>query len=177
MRASSRTVSTLLMAFVIAASSPSAGAGATEAPTPDDTAGAHWSWPLAGPRLVLEPYRAPAHEYGAGHRGVDLGASVGAVVSAPADGTVAFRGTVVDRPILTIEHANGLVTTFEPLRSPLVPGDVVVSGEEIGFVDVGGHTSPGALHLGVRRNGDYVNPMLFFSEVPRAVLLPCCLAR
>ena len=70
MRASSRTVSTLVMAFVIAASSPSAVTGATEAPTPDDTAGAHWSWPLAGPRLVLEPYRAPAHEYGAGHRGV-----------------------------------------------------------------------------------------------------------
>lgn len=176
MRASSRTISILLMAFVIAASSPSAVTGAAEAATPYDADGTHWSWPLAGPRLVLEPYRAPAHEYGAGHRGVDLGASVGAVVSAPADGTVAFRGTVVDRPILTIANANGLVTTFEPLLSPLVPGDVVVSGEEIGFVDMGGHTSPGALHLGVRRNGDYVNPLLFFGEVPRAVLLPCCLA-
>ncbi|NJI59148.1 M23 family metallopeptidase [Microbacterium oxydans] len=133
-----------------------------------------WRWPLAGSREVVEPFRAPAHEYGAGHRGVDLGASIHAAVTAPADGTVAFRGTVVDRPLLTIEHADGLVSTFEPLRTTLDPGDAVSVGQEIGLVDAGGHTAAGALHLGVRRDGVYINPMLLFGDLPRAVLLPCC---
>lgn len=157
----------LLASFTAFSSGPSAGASTVPDPP-------QWEWPLDGPRAVVDAYRAPAHAYGAGHRGVDLGSSTGARVLAPADGTVAFRGTVVDRPLLTIEHANGLVTTFEPVRSALAPGDVVSAGQEIGVVDVGGHAPPSALHLGVRLEGDYINPMLLFGEVPRAILLPCC---
>lgn len=133
-----------------------------------------WEWPVAGPRVVVEPFRAPAHEYGAGHRGIDIAAAAGTVVTAPADGVVAFRGSVADRPLITIDHGSGLVSTFEPLTSPLSPGDAVAAGDEVGVVDHGGHTPPGAVHLGVRLDGDYINPMLLFGEVPRAVLLPCC---
>lgn len=157
------------MVLVLTMVSPDAGASSVEAKDP-----LRWRWPVAGPHLVLEPYRAPAHEYGAGHRGADLSAPTGAVVLAPADGSVAFRGTVVDRPLVTIRHAGGLVTTFEPLRSDLVPGDPVSAGQPIGVVALGGHTPAGALHVGVRRDGDYINPMLFFGEVSRAILLPCC---
>lgn len=135
-----------------------------------------WLWPVDGGREVMEPFRAPAHAFGAGHRGIDLGVAATGVVRSPADGLVAFVGVVVDRPLLTIEHAGGLVTTFEPLRSPLKPGDRVSAGDEIGHVAVGGHTPPGALHLGVRLDGEYINPMLLFGGVPRAVLLPCCAA-
>lgn len=138
---------------------------------------AYWIWPIDGARVVLEPFRAPAHAYGAGHRGIDIAATPGAVVMAPAAGIVAFRGTVVDRPLLTIAHADGLVTTFEPLESTLDPGDAVAEGDPIGTVSAGGHTPPGAMHLGVRRDGAYINPLLLFGGVPRAVLLPCCDAR
>lgn len=138
-------------------------------------AGAEWDWPVAGPRTVVAPFRAPAHAYGAGHRGADIAAGTGAVViTAPADGVVAFRGTVVDRALLTIEHPGGLVSTFEPVVSTLSPGDAVVAGQEIGELSLGGHTDAGALHLGVRLDGEYINPMLLFGGVPRAVLLPCC---
>lgn len=133
-----------------------------------------WPWPVDGAREVVEPFRAPAHAFGAGHRGIDLAAPPGAVVRAPADGLVAFRGVVVDRPLLTIAHAGGLVTTFEPLQSTLQPGDAVSAGDEIGLVATGGHAAAGALHLGVRLDGEYINPMLLFGKVPRAVLLPCC---
>ena len=133
-----------------------------------------WRWPVEGVHTVVNPYRAPAHRYGAGHRGVDLGTEIDAVVLAPAAGVVAFQGTVVDRAVLTIAHDDGLVSTFEPLTSTLQPGQSVAAGQEIGRVDVGGHTSPGALHVGVRRDGAYINPMLLFDDVPRAVLLPCC---
>lgn len=133
-----------------------------------------WRWPIDAPRAVASPYRAPAHEFGAGHRGIDLATAQGVIVRAPADGTIAFRGTVVDRPLITIAHAGGYVSTFEPVSSALAPGDTVSAGDEIGTVAAGGHAPLGALHLGVRLNGAYINPMLLFGPVPRAVLLPCC---
>lgn len=147
------------------------GAGGAIAQTRDLPS---WQWPVSGPREVVEPFRAPAHAYGPGHRGVDIAAAPGAGVLSPADGVVAFRGMVVDRPLLTIDHGGGLVSTFEPLESSLSPGDAVAAGDEIGVVGVGGHTPAGALHIGVRRHGVYINPMLLFGDVPRAVLLPCC---
>jgi len=123
---------------------------------------------------VLSPFIAPAHAFAAGHRGIDIGAVASAVVVAPADGVVAFRGVVVDRPLLTIAHAGGIVTTFEPLASELRPGDAVRAGEPIGTVSSGGHVVPGALHLGARQDGSYIDPMLLFGRARRAVLLPCC---
>lgn len=105
---------------------------------------------------------------------MDVGAAVGATVVAPADGVVAFQGVVVDRPVLTIRHADGLVSTFEPLETTLRAGDAVRRGQEIGRISVGGHTAPGSLHVGVRRDGGYLNPMLLFGDVLRARLLPCC---
>lgn len=135
---------------------------------------APWRWPVDGAREVSTAYRAPAHAYGPGHRGMDVGAPLASAVTSPADGVVAFQGMVVDRPVLTIRHADGLVSTFEPLESSLRPGDTVRQGQEIGRVAAGGHTAPGALHVGVRRDGVYINPMLLFDEVPRARLLPCC---
>ena len=140
-------------------------------PRPDE---ARWQWPVEGAREVREPFQAPAHEYGPGHRGLDLAAPVGAAVRAPADGVVAFRGVVVDRPLLTIDHGGGIVSTFEPLESDLDPGSVVHAGDEIGAVATGGHSAAGTLHIGVRLDGVYLNPMLMFGEVPRAILLPCC---
>lgn len=133
-----------------------------------------WLWPTDERRAIASPYRAPAHEYGAGHRGMDLATTPGAVIRAPADGTIAFRGTVVDRPLITIEHPGGYVSTFEPLSSELSPGDTISSGQVIGTVAAGGHAAPGTLHLGVRMDGAYINPLLLFGAVPRAVLLPCC---
>ncbi|KDA05494.1 hypothetical protein DC31_13365 [Microbacterium sp. CH12i] len=133
-----------------------------------------WAWPVDGSRHVVTPFQAPAHDYGPGHRGIDLAATIGSVVHAPADGVVAFRGVVVDRPLLTIDHGEGLVTTFEPVDSTLTPGTVVSAGDDIGTVVTGGHSPADQLHLGVRFNSVYINPMLMFGDVPRAILLPCC---
>lgn len=173
MRAHSRSIIVVVL-VVVSMFMTSSGAAVASPLPPSSDASPRWRWPVEGARAVIAPYRAPAHTYGAGHRGVDIGAAAGAGVFAPADGVVAFRGSVVDRPLLTIEHDDGLVTTFEPLRSALTPGDKVSAGQEIGSVDAGGHAPSGALHLGVRRDGAYINPMLLLGDVPRAVLLPCC---
>ncbi|MGN7967965.1 murein hydrolase activator EnvC family protein [Microbacterium sp. 22296] len=138
---------------------------------PDPLAGLGWVWPVERVQVV-RAYEAPAHEYGPGHRGIDLAS--GEVVRSPTDGYVAFAGEVAGRPVLTIDHGGGLVTTLEPVASDLAVGDVVARAAPVGRLAVGGHTAPGTLHFGVRRDGEYINPMRLLGGVPRAVLLPCC---
>ncbi len=132
-----------------------------------------WVWPVPSVRIV-RGYLAPAHAYGAGHRGLDLAAASGEQVRAPAGGAVAFVGTVVDRGVVTIDHGGGLVTTLEPVVDAPPPGTQVAAGDAVGLVDSGGHAAPGTVHFGVRLHGEYINPMLLLGGVPRAVLLPCC---
>jgi murein DD-endopeptidase MepM/ murein hydrolase activator NlpD len=130
-----------------------------------------WEWPSDEVRIVA-PYAAPAHAYGPGHRGVDIAAS--GELRAPAEGVVAFSGTVVDRGVLTIDHGDGWVLTLEPVASTLPAGASVRPGDVVATASAGGHAAAGSVHLGVRKDGEYVNPLLLFGGVPRAVLLPCC---
>ena len=139
-------------------------------------AAAAWDWPLPEPHTLLRPYIAPETPYSAGHRGIDIEAHATAeetpqVVTAPAAGTVHFAGFVVDRPVLSIRHPGGVVSSFEPVTTTLAIGDVVMAGQEIGTLEAG-HCSSQCLHLGVRIDGGYVSPLLFLGGVPRAVLLP-----
>lgn len=133
-----------------------------------------WRWPVDASRHVAVPYRAPAHAYAPGHRGIDLHAAAQASVHAPASGVIAFTGTVVDRPLLTIRHPGNLVTTLEPVRSHLPVGTSVIAGDVVGTLASGGHTPAQLLHVGVRLDGAYIDPMTLFGSVARAVLLPCC---
>ncbi|WP_404433270.1 M23 family metallopeptidase [Microbacterium lacus] len=132
-----------------------------------------WIWPATQFR-VESSYVAPAHEYGPGHRGIDLRLTGTSDLRAPAAGTVAFSGDVADRGILTIDHGDGLVTTLEPIDSALNPGDAVAHGDAVGVLAAGGHSSAGSVHFGVRLHGEYINPLLLLGGVPRAILLPCC---
>lgn len=132
-----------------------------------------WVWPATSFRIE-RPYEAPAHRYGAGHRGIDVRPLDAYDVRAPAAGTVAFSGEVADRGVLTIDHGGGLVTTLEPVDSALIPGTEVGAGEAVGTLSLGGHSASGTLHFGVRLDGEYINPLLLLGGVPRAVLLPCC---
>lgn len=138
-----------------------------------DSSSIRWEWPLE-PAVIAEPFRAPADRYGPGHRGVDLVGAVGANVRAPSDGVVAFSGVVVDRAILTIDHGAGYVSTLEPVDTELPPGARVFRGDAIGTISTGGHSVAGDLHVGVRLDGEYINPLTLVADVPRAVLLPCC---
>jgi murein DD-endopeptidase MepM/ murein hydrolase activator NlpD len=176
-RGAVRATLVLVLAAVLVGANPAPAAAEpvgrpSESTTPVPSS-AGWLWPLAGFRIV-QPYRAPAHAYGPGHRGIDLEPRGQHGVRAPAGGVVAFAGRVAGRGILTIDHGDGLVTTLEPITSALVAGDRVLRGQTVGALSTGGHTAPGALHFGVRRDGVYINPWVLLGAVPRAVLLPCC---
>lgn len=129
-----------------------------------------WAWPVDPPSVVVRPYLAPESPFSAGHRGVDLAAPAGTLY-APADGIVHFAGTVVDRPVLSIEQSGGVITSFLPVETSLVAGDVVERGERIGTV-LPGHCASVCLHFGVRLHGIYVSPLQWLGGIEHAVLLP-----
>ncbi|MDD7943633.1 M23 family metallopeptidase [Microbacterium sp. NE2HP2] len=132
-----------------------------------------WTMPLRG-AAVARGFEAPAHEYAPGHRGVDLASGGEVEVVAPANGVIAFAGPVAGRPVVTIDHGDGVVTSLEPVDTALQTGTAVVQGELVGTVASGGHTGDGTIHFGVRRNGEYINPLLMMGGLTRPILLPCC---
>lgn len=152
----------LLLVLVLGAALPSPGSAAPG-----------WAWPLSPRPAVVGDWVPPAQRWSRGHRGVDLDAAPGAAVRAPAAGTVSFVGFVVDRPVLTLDHGAGLRSSFEPVESAVVAGDRVRRGQVVGVLRGRDHCGPGAcLHWGVRRDGDYVNPLGFVGALEPSVLLP-----
>ncbi len=135
------------------------GSGQADRPaqTPDPDAATRKAavvLPVDGP--LLADFDPPADPYGAGHRGVDLGAEPGTAVRATLDGTVAFSGLVAGRGWVTVRHGGGLETTYgvlEPRR--------VQAGQRVRSGDVLGLLAPAAAHLdwGARLDGTYIDPL------------------
>lgn len=111
-----------------------------------------------GPTEVLAPFERPATEYGRGHRGADYAATVGQVVVAPLSGIVSFTGRVNDRDVVSI-RAGRLLVSLEPVTGSAPVGTYVVAGQVIGTVGAGGHCSLRCVHLGLRIDGVYVDPL------------------
>lgn len=165
-----RLAATLVVMSPLLLGGPGPGPGADADAVPAPPSG--WTMPLRQ-ATVVRGFEAPAHEYAPGHRGVDLSAP-DAEVLAPAGGTIAFAGAVAGRPVVTIDHDDGLVTSLEPVETTLAPGTVVARGEPVGTVTTGGHVGDGGIHFGVRRHGEYINPLTMVAGLARPVLLPCC---
>ncbi|MHA7239224.1 M23 family metallopeptidase [Arthrobacter sp. TMS1-12-1] len=144
-----------------------------------------WTWPLDPVPEVLRPFEKPPQKWKRGHRGVDLSAGGGTAVQvvSPADGIVSFAGTVVDRGVLSIDHGDGRVSSFEPVTTDLVRGDRAGRGQVVAALrasagprPVGGpilgHCPEPCLHWGVRVDGEYVDPLSFVMDRRPSVLLP-----
>ncbi len=168
-----RVVAALLALLVASSGAGAPGSAVAAVPASVEPSAAAWVWP-ASPFRLERPFVAPPHDYGPGHRGLDLTPLGADGLVAPAAGIVAFAGQVAGRGILTIDHGDGLVTTLEPIDSALTAGTPVGRGDPVGTLSTGGHAEPGALHFGVRLHGEYINPLVLLGGVPRAVLLPCC---
>lgn len=124
-----------------------------------------WTWPVAGP--VIRAFDPPDSPYGTGHRGIDVAAPVGTTVAAPADGVVSFSGPVGGRLFLTIDHGNGVQSTYSWLSRLLVhKGDRVVRGQPVALTGWG-HADALVphLHLGVKLDGTYVDPMTYLGPL------------
>jgi murein DD-endopeptidase MepM/ murein hydrolase activator NlpD len=136
---------------------------------------AAYRWPLDGSPRVTRPFSPPPEPWLAGHRGVDLGAAPGATVRAAGSGTVLFAGVLAGRGVVSIEHPNGLRTTYEPLdvEPSLLVGTAVARGQVIGTLSAGHPGCPVAacLHWGLRRGPVYLDPLSLLG-LARVRLLP-----
>jgi murein DD-endopeptidase MepM/ murein hydrolase activator NlpD len=91
-----------------------------------------WTSPLAGPPVVTRAFDPPPLPWLPGHRGVDLAGDAGQPVLAAGAGVVAFAGLVAGRGVVSVEHAGGLRTTYEPVTSTVDTGDTVGLGQQLG---------------------------------------------
>jgi hypothetical protein len=152
--------------------------------------------PVTG--AVVRGFDARAGPYGPGHRGIDIVAPVGATVRAPAAGRIEFAGPVAGTTWVSLLVAPGVRVTLGPLLDPVTagrvpsraplgrlgPGHPAGSGADPGSAE-GAGSAPGAgspegagsgfgatLHLSVRVDGVYVDPLAYLIDRPRPRLAP-----
>lgn len=131
-----------------------------------------FQWPLPGEPPVVRRFDPPPQPWLPGHRGVDLAAAVGKPVLAAGDGVVTFAGAVAGRPVLTVTHAAGLRTTYEPVHSDVEVGTPVLTGMPIGRLWAGhpGCAAAACLHWGLRRGDTYLDPLALLGRGPVRLL-------
>jgi hypothetical protein len=113
---------------------------------------------------VVADFAPPADPYGPGHRGVDLRTEPGATVATAAPGRVSFAGSVAGARWVTVEHPDGVRTSYGELADVAVgPGDQLGAGDAIGTVGHA-HGSAGTLHWSARRDGSYLDPLELLRE-------------
>jgi murein DD-endopeptidase MepM/ murein hydrolase activator NlpD len=95
-------------------------------------------------------------------------------VVAAATGRVRFAGTVGGRGLVVVDHADGVITEYEPVLPSVHVGVAVARGTVIATV----HGMHGAcaidrcLHWGARRDGSYFDPMTLLRALGPVRLLP-----
>lgn len=116
------------------------------------------------PGDVIRPYDPPDKPWLPGHRGVDLAAGPGSVVASSADGVVHFAGSVAGTPTVSVMHADGIRTTYQPVVARVSRGDRVLRGDPLGVL---GDPAPDpGLHWGALRGSDYLNPLDLLARRP-----------
>jgi len=129
--------------------------------------------PLDGPVRVTRGFEPPSDRYAVGHRGVDLAGAPGQTVRSAGEGTVIFAGMVGGRPVVSVVHPDGARTTYEPVASAVVPGQVVSRGTPLGTLRPG-HPHcplPACLHWGLRTGDkDYADPLTLLRPGPIRLL-------
>jgi murein DD-endopeptidase MepM/ murein hydrolase activator NlpD len=133
-------------------------------PAGASTGGGHRA-PLPPTPVVVTAFSVGEHRWSPGHRGVDLSARAGTEVMASAAGTVRHAGEVAGRPVLSILHPDGLITTYEPVLATVRQGQRVSRGQVIGIVEPGHPSCPTmtCLHWGARlgsgNSAAYLDPL------------------
>lgn len=134
---------------------------------PTETA---YSPPMHAP--LVDRFRAPRTPYGSGNRGWEYRPGSGTLVRSAARGIVVFAGTIAGRRFVSVQHPDGLRTTYSWLDSVAVGvGDHVERSTVVG-------TAGSVFHFGVRRGGEYLDPSVLFRPLhARLVCSPTPLDR
>jgi murein DD-endopeptidase MepM/ murein hydrolase activator NlpD len=162
---------------LVQAMQPSGGAETTIQPAPH---GAGYQFPIHPDDYLMltsaPGYRiSPVLKIAVNHQGLDIAAVWRAQVLPVADGVVVehwpppggrYKGHPVNGGYIVIAHPDGTVSEYAHLATTFVrEGQRVTAGQVIGRVgDTGLCTGP-HLHLGMKKGGKFVNPLLFLPDV------------
>ena len=154
----------LAVAAIFVTSGPDSLGSWSEQPDPPVPSLGSYAWPVAG--SVVRGFEPPAGPFGAGHRGLDLAAPAGTPVRAAAAGVVAFAGRIARDLHVSIDHPDGVRTSYAFLGSvDVAAGAAVTRGARVGSVGTGHPTSAAShLHFGARYAGQYIDPMLLLER-------------
>jgi murein DD-endopeptidase MepM/ murein hydrolase activator NlpD len=123
-----------------------------------------YDWPVHGPVIRgFEPSETP---YGPGHRGIDIAAAPGTMVRSAGDGVVAFAGRIGGEQYVSVDHPDGVRTTYSWLESISVRrGQDVRRGDLLGTTGFGHDgVEPPHLHFGARLADRYIDPLLLLAR-------------
>ena len=119
-------------------------------------------WPVRGPVNSdfggrSSPWLSSSSEF---HSGLDIGATRGTAVFAPAPGTVVFAGQHAEYGVaLVIDHGNDIKTLYGHLTKVTVAQDQKVQrGQPVGLTGNTGRSSGPHLHYEIQVKGQAVNP-------------------
>lgn len=102
------------------------------------------------------------------HRGLDIGAPRGTPIYAAADGIITARTRASSYGnYIVIQHADGYSTIYAHMSEfadSFWVGSAVARGQVIGFVGSTGKSTGPHLHWEVKRYGENLNPLKFFSN-------------
>ncbi|MCY4495370.1 MAG: M23 family metallopeptidase [Acidimicrobiaceae bacterium] len=149
-RAPSLRRSFVAVALSVALASP------TAVPQPAEAADLLFRQPTSAP--VLDPFRLNDGEYGPGNRGIEYDTGELDRIVAAARGTVVFAGPVAGSLFVTVDHGDGLKSTYGFVGHILVrEGREVADGDLVALSD-------GPFHFSVRLHGEYVDPESLFGS-------------
>ena len=134
---------------------------------PADPAHGPYAWPVLG--AVIRGFEPPPNPYSPGHRGIDIAVPYGTSISASQGGAVAFAGSVAGYLFISIDHPDGVRTTYSWVsRVDVKKGDPVARAETIGATGWGhpnGLTPH--LHFGTKVGGGLHRPHVASSAPER----------
>ncbi|BBY60027.1 M23 family metallopeptidase [Mycolicibacterium sarraceniae] len=129
-------------------------------------------WPLRPLPAVTRTFDAPSPDWQRGHRGVDLAGVPDQPVYAAGSGTVVFAGTLAGRPVVSLVHAGGLRTSYEPVEAVVRAGQLVDASTALGRLLPGHAGCPAAACLhwgamwGAASRADYIDPLGLLASTP-----------
>jgi hypothetical protein len=142
---------TVVLAVLVLAALLGGSCAAPAGAATDDLPVVRYQPPVDGP--VVDHFDLPDQPWQPGNRGIDYGPEPGTPVAAAADGRVVFAGPVAGALHVTVEHADGLRTSYSFLAEVRVR-----VGQRVGAGDVVG-VAGGPFHFGVRTpDGTYLDP-------------------
>lgn len=123
-------------------------------------------WPCPSSKRITSTFgnrKSPTKGGSTYHQGLDIGAPVGTTVIAAAAGEVVIsKYSYSAGNYIMIDHGSGIFTVYMHLSVRSVDvGKEVSQGQKIGEVGSTGYSTGPHLHFGIRKNGNYVNPLTF----------------